>query len=173
MTSNVPYVTPVYMRAMANYNAKMNARVYAAASRIPDAERRTDRGVFWKSLHGTLNHLMWADHNWMSRLDAWPKPPVGQKDSASMIDDFDTLARERVAADEKISAWAARVDEAWLSGDLTWTSGTVGRSVTMPTGFVVMHFFNHQTHHRGQAHALITRAGEETGDTDLMMFFFS
>ncbi len=116
---------------------------------------------------------MWADHNWMSRLDAWPKPPVGQKDSASMIDDFDTLARERVAADEKISAWAARVDEAWLSGDLTWTSGTVGRSVTMPTGFVVMHFFNHQTHHRGQAHALITRAGEETGDTDLMMFFFS
>jgi uncharacterized damage-inducible protein DinB len=171
MASSAPFVTSAYVRAMAHYNAGMNARIYDAASKLSDDERKANRGAFWHSLHGTLSHLLWGDWNWMSRFDGWEKPPVGQKDSATMIADFDTLARERAAADEKISAWASRVDDAWLSGDLTWTSGTVGRSVTMPAGFVVMHFFNHQTHHRGQAHALITRAGGATGDTELMLFY--
>jgi uncharacterized damage-inducible protein DinB len=61
------------------------------------------------------------------------------------------------------------VDEATLAGDLVWFSGAAGREVRAPYAFTVMHLFNHQTHHRGQTHALLTRAGEKTGDTDLFL----
>jgi uncharacterized damage-inducible protein DinB len=163
------FVTPAFVRTMAAYNAAMNTRMYDAAGRLSDSARREMRGAFWGSIHGTLNHLLWADQIWMSRFDGWEPPKIGQKDSASLIADFGELARERARADAKISAWAARVDEAWLSGDQTWYSGSVQREVTLPRGTLMMHFFNHQTHHRGQAHAMITAAGEKTGDTDLFL----
>ena len=79
------------------------------------------------------------------------------------------LATSIEAADAKITAWAARADETWLSDDQTWFSGGLGRDVSMPRGLLMMHFFNHQTHHRGQAHAMITAMGEQVGDTDLFL----
>ena len=82
-------VTPAYVRTMAAYNAEMNRRLYDAAARIADAERRKDRGAFWGSLHGTLCHLLWGDRMWMSRFDGWPKPDVIQKNSAVLVSDFD------------------------------------------------------------------------------------
>ena len=162
-------VGPAFVRTMATYNAEMNRRLYAAAARLSDAERRKARGAFWGSIHGTLCHLLWGDQAWMSRFDDWPKPAVIQKESASLVQDFDELRRLRVAADEKISAWAGRVDEAWLAQDLVWFSQSAQKELRNPRGFLVTHFFNHQTHHRGQAHALITAAGEQTGDTDLFL----
>ena len=78
--------------------------VYEAAARLSDAERKHERGAFWGSIHGTLNHLLWADRIWMSRFDGWPPPPVPQKESAAMIADFATLKAEREAADAKIDA---------------------------------------------------------------------
>ena len=86
-----------------------------------------------------------------------------------MIADFATLKAEREAADAKIEAWAARVDEAWLAADQVWFSGAAQRELRMKRHFLMMHFFNHQTHHRGQAHAMITAANERTGDTDLFL----
>ena len=80
-------VNPAFVRTMAAYNAEMNRRLYEAAARIPDAERRKDRGAFWGSLHGTLCHLLWGDQMWMSRFDNWPKPTVMQKQSATLIAD--------------------------------------------------------------------------------------
>lgn len=160
-------ITPAYVRTMAAYNAEMNRRLYAAAARLPDAERRADRGAFWGSLHGTFCHLLWGDCIWMSRFAGWPKPSVRIKESAHMIEEFSELAAAREKADEGISAWAGAVDQAWLAADLTWFSGGAGREVTAPRSLLVTHMFNHQTHHRGQAHALLTRAGEKTGDTDL------
>jgi uncharacterized damage-inducible protein DinB len=162
-------VTPAYVHTMAAYNAEMNRRLYEASARIPDAERRKDRGAFWGSLHGTLCHLLWGDQAWMSRFDNWPKPDVIQKDSAALIGDFDELRRLRAAADEKISAWAGRVTDGWLAQDMVWFSSSVQREMRSPRSFAVTHFFNHQTHHRGQAHALITACGEKTGDTDLFL----
>jgi uncharacterized damage-inducible protein DinB len=164
-------VTPQFVQTMARYNTRMNERLYEAAKRIPDAERRKDRGAFWHSIHGTFNHLLWGDRMWMSRFEPakWQKPIVAQKDSATLIDGFDQLETERKAADLMIEAWASGVDDEWLGGDLTWMSGSAGRELSMPTSFLVAHFFNHQTHHRGQAHALITACGEKTGDTDLFM----
>jgi uncharacterized damage-inducible protein DinB len=162
-------VSPGYVRTMAAYNAEMNQRLYAAAGRLSDAERKRDRGAFWGSIHGTLNHLLWADQVWMARFDGWPPPAVSSKENANMFADFAALKAEREAADAKITAWAGRVDEAWLAADQVWFSGAAQRELRMKRSFLMMHFFNHQTHHRGQAHAMITAAAEATGDTDLFL----
>jgi len=162
-------VTPVFVRTMAAYNAEMNRRLYDAAARIPDAERRRDRGAFWGSLHGTLCHLVWGDLMWMSRFDDWEKPDVAQKASAGLIADFEELRRKRIDTDEGISRWAARVTEDWLGAEQVWFSASIQKELRQPRSLLVTHFFNHQTHHRGQAHALITACGEKTGDTDLFL----
>jgi uncharacterized damage-inducible protein DinB len=162
-------IEPAYVRTMAAYNTEMNRRLYAASLRIQDEERRADRGAFWGSLHGTLCHLFWGDSMWLSRFADWPKSDVPITRSAHMIEDFAALAAAREKLDGAISEWAAGVDEAWLEGDLTWFSGGANREVTAPRRLLVVHMFNHQTHHRGQAHALITRAGQKTGDTDLFL----
>lgn len=162
-------ITPSYVCTMAAYNTEMNRRLYAAAARIPDAERRRDRGAFWRSIHGTLVHLLWGDRMWMARFDGWQRPEVRIEDSAGMVQDFDALAEERVKADAAIEDWAGRVSDDWLVQDLTWFSGAAQRQVRAPRALLVTHFFNHQTHHRGQAHAMITGCGEPTGDTDLFL----
>jgi uncharacterized damage-inducible protein DinB len=162
-------ITPAYVRTMAAYNAEMNRRLYGAAGRLPDAARRMPRGAFWGSIHGTLTHILWGDQQWMSRFDNWPKPTTPIKQSAGMIEDFAALSAERETADANISRWAAKVDDAWLAKDLTWFSGAANREVSAPHQLLVTHFFNHQTHHRGQVHAMLTAAGQETGDTDLFL----
>ncbi|MEW6452257.1 MAG: DinB family protein [Pseudomonadota bacterium] len=162
-------INPAYVRTMAAYNAEMNRRVYGAAERLSDDVRRKDCGAFWGSIHGTLNHILWGDQMWMARFDNWPKPAIAQKQSPTLFADFAALQKERVAADVKISDWAARMSEDWLSADQVWFSGSTQREMRMARGLLVTHFFNHQTHHRGQAHALITAAGEQTGDTDLFL----
>jgi len=162
-------ITAQYVRTMAAYNAEMNRRIYAAAARLSDAERRKDRGLFWKSLHGTLNHLLWGDRQWMSRLDGWAPNTLGNPRSLGLIEGFDELTRERFAADARIEAFAARIDEAWLSQDLVWFSGAAGREMRRPRTGLLVHVFNHQTRHRGQAHAALTMAGVDPGDTDLFL----
>jgi uncharacterized damage-inducible protein DinB len=162
-------ITPAYIRTMAEYNAEMNRRLYGAAARLSDAERRLPRGAFWGSIHGTLTHLLWGDQQWMSRFDNWPKPATLIKQSAGMIEDFAVLSAEREKADADISRWATKVDDAWLAEDLTWFSGAANREIRAPLRLLVTHFFNHQTHHRGQVHAMLTAAGQETGDTDLFL----
>jgi uncharacterized damage-inducible protein DinB len=154
---------------MAAYNAEMNRRIYGAAAPLGEDARRLPRGAFWGSIHGTLSHLLFADSLWMSRFDGWAKPSGTLKESATFIMDFDDLRAKRTDADEKILAWAQRVDDDWLSKDQNWFSGALGADVSQPRGAVAMHFFNHQTHHRGQAHAMITAAGGQTGDTDLFL----
>ena len=105
----------------------------------------------------------------MFRFDGWPKPSVAQKDSPNLIGNFDELREARTKADAGISEWAARVHDDWIQEDQSWFSVSVGREMRTPRGVLLTHFFNHQTHHRGQAHAMITAAGEQTGDTDLFL----
>ncbi len=162
-------ITSAYVRTMAAYNAEMNRRLYAAAARLSDTDRRQPRGAFWGSIHGTLTHILWGDRQWMSRFDNWPKPAAPIAQSAAMIEDFAELHAAREEADAGISAWAAKVDEAWLGEDMTWFSGAANRQISAPKRLLVAHFFNHQTHHRGQAHAMLTAAGQQTGDTDLFL----
>lgn len=162
-------ITPSYVRTMAAYNAEMNRRLFGAANRLSDAARREDRGAFWHSIHGTLVHILWGDRQWMSRFADWPRPQTRIQQSDRHIEDWTELRAARDTADADIARWAERIDESWLGGDLTWWSGAAGREVSAPKRLLVAHFFNHQTHHRGQAHALITAAGEATGDTDLFL----
>jgi uncharacterized damage-inducible protein DinB len=162
-------ITPEYVRLMAAYNAEMNRRVYAAAAKLTDAERKQDRGLFWKSLHGTLNHLLWGDNNWLARFGVVPVPAVVLPGSHTLHDDFDALRTARVEMDARLIAWAAGMDAAWLAQDQTWYSGAAKREMTRPRWFLLVHLFNHQTHHRGQAHAALTGFGQDTGDTDLFL----
>ena len=154
---------------MASYNAAMNGSLYEAAGRMTDAERRADRGAFWRSIYGTFNHLLWADQIWMHRFDGWNRPALALPHSGTLILDFPALYAARTEADAGLIAWSHRVDASWLDGDETWFSGATQREVTRPRTLLVMHMFNHQTHHRGQAHAMLTAAGQDTGDTDLWL----
>lgn len=162
-------ISPAYIRLMAAYNSEMNRRIYAGADRLTEAQRREDRGLFWTSLFGTLNHLMWADRQWMSRLSDWPKNTIPNPQSPTLIADWQDLKSERTKADAKIEAWAAGIDDAWLSEDLVWFSGAAGKEMRREKHGLMVHFFNHQTHHRGQAHAALTGFGIDPGDTDLFL----
>jgi uncharacterized damage-inducible protein DinB len=117
----------------------------SCSDRIPDSDRRKDRGAFWGSLHGTLCHVLWGDRMWMARFDGWEKPAVIQKESATLIEDFDELRHQRVTDDRRISAWAARVTPDWLAEDMGWFSASVQRNLRHPRSFLVTHFFDHQT----------------------------
>ena len=160
-------ITLVYVRGFSAYNSEMNRRIYAAAGRLSEAERRADRGAFFGSIHGTLNHLLWGDQAWMSRFAGWPKPDKPGTESARLYDDFATMQAKRGEIDAGIEDWAADLTDDWLMGELTWFSGIAQRDMTAPRSVVLVHMFNHQTHHRGQAHALLTAAGQATGDTDI------
>ena len=145
-----------------------NGDLYGCADRLSDAERKLQRGAFFGSIHGTLNHLLWADQQWMSRFAGTETPKAKSiKESIAQHDDWAALKEARGAFDETIAAWAGGLDEAWLQGNLTWFSGTAGREVTKPKWLLVTHMFNHQTHHRGQVHCLLTQCGSKPGDTDL------
>ena len=160
-------ITTDWVRLMAAYNAEMNRRLYAAADGLAPAQRQEDRGAFFGSVHGTLSHLLWGDRTWMHRFDGWEKPEGGIKTSPGLFPDWQALKAARAETDAAIEAWAARVDPAWLRGSVSWFSAAMGCDMTRPTWVLVTHFFNHQTHHRGQAHALLTALGAATGDTDL------
>ena len=167
MTALPSIINPGYVRTMAAYNAEMNRRLYEAAGRLDDDERSADEGAFWSSITGTLCHIVWADQLWMGRFTGILGPDVAMADSAGICADFEVLAGLRAHMDRAICAWAGAVTEDWLAGTSTWMSMVLKREMTAPRSLLVTHMFNHQTHHRGQAHALITRAGEQTGDTDL------
>ncbi|HZU87786.1 MAG TPA: DinB family protein, partial [Stellaceae bacterium] len=113
-------ITPAYVRTMAAYNAAMNGRLYAAAERLGDDERRRERGAFWHSIHGTLVHILWGDCQWMSRFDGWPRPQTPIRESDRFVADWAELRQARDKADADIARWADTVDEAWLDQDLTW-----------------------------------------------------
>ena len=162
-------ITPDYCRTMARYNRWQNTSLMAAAESLEPAERVAPRGAFFGSILGTLSHLLWADAMWMSRFDGGARPAANLPESAAHVTDWAELAAERRAMDDRIDAWAASVTADALAGDLAWFSGAAGRDATKPVALCVAHFFNHQTHHRGQVHAMLTAAGATPEATDLFL----
>jgi uncharacterized damage-inducible protein DinB len=156
-----------YVQRMARYNRWQNENLYGVADTLSDADRRRERGAFFGSIHATLNHLLWGDRIWMSRLAGLPKPDAGIPQSVSLYADWNELKRERAALDAVIVDWADRVDAAALDGELTYFSGAINAQVSKPRWVLVTHMFNHQTHHRGQVHCMLTQAGGKPSDTDL------
>ncbi len=128
-------ITPAYVRTMADYNRWQNRSLYGAADGLSDEVRKQQRGAFFGSIHGTLNHLLFGDQIWMSRFAGTPKPKAaGIPDSVGMYERWEDLKRERAAFDEVIIGWAEKLDPKWLEGDLTWYSGAAKRDVTKPKG---------------------------------------
>ncbi|MGI9424487.1 MAG: DinB family protein [Hyphomicrobiaceae bacterium] len=157
-----------HVRLMAKYNRWQNDSIYEAAGTLTDDQRRTDKGAFFGSVHGTLNHILWGDRMWMHRFTGSPKPALASiRNSKDFYEAWDDLCTQRVAVDDEIAAWAASLSEAWLQDDLSWLSGSSQSEVTKPRWVLVAHMFNHQTHHRGQVHCLLTGFGANPGDTDI------
>jgi uncharacterized damage-inducible protein DinB len=153
---------------MARYNKWQNENLYGCADALGDEERKRERGAFFGSIHKTLNHLLWGDRIWMHRFAGTPRPDGGIPDSVALHADWEELKRARAAFDAAIVAWADALAPQWLEGGLTYYSGAAGREIAKPRWLLVAHLFNHQTHHRGQVHCMLTQAGQKPGVTDLV-----
>jgi len=160
-------IDSAYVQRMARYNRWQNENLYGVADRLSDEARRQERGAFFGSIHKTLSHLLWADRIWMSRFTGVPRPPGGIPESVTLYPNWENLKAERTAFDGTILQWAEAIDPAWLAADHSYYSGAAKREVTMPRWVLITHLFNHQTHHRGQVHCLLTQAGGKPSDTDL------
>ena len=160
-------IDPAYVRRMARYNRWQNQNLYGVADGLGEEERRRERGAFFGSIHKTLSHLLWADRIWMSRFTETSPPEGGIPGSVTLYPDWDGLKRERAAFDETMIAWTDGLTDSWFEGDHTWHSSAANRAITKPKWVLVTHMFNHQTHHRGQVHCMLTQAGGKPSDTDL------
>lgn len=151
---------------LAAYNNWANARLYEAAFALPETDYRRDVGAFFKSLNGTLNHLLVADRIWMKRLTGEGEHP--DRLNAIIHDDRSALALARADEDNRIIRFVASLDETALAGMLKYAT-TSGKPFEQLRADVLSHFFNHQTHHRGQAHTILSICtGKEPPPLDLL-----
>ena len=155
-----------YARTMARYNRWMNRKLYECSAGLSDGERKRDRGAFFKSIHGTLNHLLVGDSVWMGRFQGPVFVPASL--AQELHADFGELRRAREAMDQRILDWVANLTDAMLASELQYTSIVNPQPRRMPMGLAAAHFFNHQTHHRGQVTTLLSQSGIDPGVTDLM-----
>jgi uncharacterized damage-inducible protein DinB len=162
-------VTPEYCRMMARYNAWQNEGLRRLLTGMPDVELLRERGAFFGSIMATVNHLLWADRIWMARLAGTERPAGGIADSVGLTPTAAVWGAERFRTDGAITLWAERVDALDLLGDLVWQSALTGREERRAVAMCVVHMFNHQTHHRGQVHAMLTAAGMNPGPTELFL----
>lgn len=161
-------ITSDYARQMARYSNWQNESLTTAADGLDDAARQQDRGAFFGSIAGTLNHLLWGDRIWLDRFAGTGAPNFGSISlSVEEEPDWPAYKTARAACDAEISRWAASLSERDLQGDITWFSGSIGQEITKPTNLLIVHFFNHGIHHRGQVHAMLTAAGAKPDATDL------
>jgi uncharacterized damage-inducible protein DinB len=157
-----------HFQMMAAYNQWANELLYAAARGIPDEDYRLDRGAYFKSVHGTLNHILVADRIWMKRFTGEGDAP--KKLDTILRDDLLRLTIEREREDQRIVHWIEGMDAKAISGRFTYTTVTDMRTVSQRLAPALAHFFNHQTHHRGQVHALMTGFGADAPALDLIYF---
>lgn len=161
-------ITPAFARTMAAYNRWQNEAVLAAVERLDQAVLDADVGLFFGSITGTLNHLVWGDRLWLHRFAGTAQPEAASiAQSTTLFTDWPRLTAARRLTDRAIIDWADNLQPGWLAGDLVWYSGSLGCEVSRPRALLVVHLFNHQTLHRGQIHAALTRAGVATAPTVL------
>lgn len=164
-------MSPEWLGASARYNRWMNDKLYALAATLGDDVRKRDTGAFFKSIHGTFNHLLLADRVWLARFNGVPSPPgcIGPGGIRSLdqelYPDFDDLRRERALTDDALTAWISEVTAERLAAPLVYDR--LGQKHECPLWWATAHLFNHQTHHRGQVTALLMQQGCDPGVTDL------
>ena len=155
-----------HVRAMTSYNRWMNGRLYETCAQLSDEQRKQDVGAFFKSIHGTLNHLLLADRIWMGRFTGTTFVCASLRDE--LYADFEQLRRAREQEDARIGAWVDGLQAGDLQAELRFTSVVNPQPRCYPLWFALSHFFNHQTHHRGQITALLNQFQLDPGVTDLL-----
>ena len=162
-------ISAEYCRLMARYNSWQNASQVTAADGLTHADRWKDRGAFFKSIAATLNHLYWADALMLQRLKGNERPEQNIKHSLTSPSDWDDFKTLRLQRNEEIETWAAHLRDMDLDGMVAWYPGGGPTRIEKPKALCAVSLFNHQTHHRGQIHAMLTAAGAEPQPTDLPM----
>ena len=158
-----------HAQLMARYNRWQNESLYDAADPLGDEVRLKDRGAFFHSIHETLAHILWADQIWLSRFEMCEKPGCKGNETLTLYPDWAGLVMARRQMDDTVDRWGASLTAERLAEDLSWYSGAAGRDMSKPVWLLVTHIFNHQTHHRGQVHAMLTACGAKPDDTDLFL----
>jgi uncharacterized damage-inducible protein DinB len=171
-------MTTSHFAQLAAYNQWMNRKLYDAAAALPAERLHEDRGAFFGSIFGTLNHLVIADLIWLKRiaagfpgfaslrcLDGLPRPASLDQHLCATLPELDAL---RAGLDAAIVAFCAEALPSQLEAPFEYTSmkGVTSRKLL---GDVLLHVFNHQTHHRGQATTLFSQLGADVGPTDLLL----
>ncbi|WP_417687762.1 DinB family protein [Roseibium sp.] len=159
------HIDPALYQRMAQYNLWMTGKVYSAADKMSDSERKEDRGAFFKSVHSTLNHLLFGDRAWLGRFNgrSYEVKPIG----IDLYDDYEPLKAAHLDIANDIVAFTDEVTADWLAGTLEWVAIADGAVRYRPRWLCVTHMFNHQTHHRGQLSTLFSQTGIDIGVTDL------
>ncbi|MBP5977476.1 damage-inducible protein DinB [Brasilonema sp. CT11] len=143
-----------HFQMLANYNTFANRKVYEVCSQLSDVERKRIRQAFFKSIHGTLNHIMVGDRIWMGRFEGKQMPSTNL--DAILYEDFDELRSDRVLEDERIEAFMSKLNQDFFTKTISYVNNQ-GKLYTDPPNLLLAHFFNHQTHHRGQIHDMLTQ----------------
>lgn len=151
---------------LARYNRWMNERIYDVCEQLSDKERKLDRGAFFKSIHGTLNHILLGDKVWLARFhgEVFSVPGL----DCELLADFHDLREARATLDTAIETWAAGLTADILASTIEYTSIVDSKQHKYPMSVAVTHYFNHQTHHRGQITTLLNQCGLDYGGTDLI-----
>jgi|SRR6266404_1427940 len=153
---------------LASYNGWANNRLYDAVTKLRDEDYRADHGAFFGSLHGTLNHILIGDRIWMHVFTGQGVKP--RQLDAILYDDIDGLRAARRAEDERIAAYIASLSTRDLAGTVRYQTLRNPALIEQHLAPLLVHFFNHQTHHRGQAHCLLTGFTGEAPSLDLIIF---
>ncbi|MBU6439540.1 MAG: DinB family protein [Betaproteobacteria bacterium] len=166
-----------HLQLLAEYNRWMNERLYAAAARLGPEELARDRGAFFGSILGTLNHLVVADTLWLRRFARHPRQwpqiapvlqlPVPASLDAIVFPTLPELRQRRGDLDTWILQWTGALHDEDLDTPLHYANSK-GQPYCRELHGLLLHMFNHQTHHRGQATTLLTQAGADVGVTDLL-----
>lgn len=157
-----------HFQMMAAYNRWANGLVYDAAEQLSAEDYRRDVGAFFHSMNGTLNHILVADRIWMKRFTGQGEAP--DRLDAILHDTLPALRQAREAEDERIVAWIDGLDDDAFQGDFTYTTVVNPRTVSQRLAPALSHLFNHQTHHRGHAHMVLSVLGKEPPSLDLIYF---
>lgn len=158
-----------YVLEMARYNAWQNKQIMDVVKVADEAVLTKNQGAFFGSIIETLNHVLWGDSLWMSRwCDDIKKPYQGIEDSKVFTETLGVWQAERFRLDGRIRIWAETLSNLDLQGNQTWFSGAQNCEVTRPTAVCIIHMFNHQTHHRGQVHAMLSASGLPAPTSDLV-----
>ena len=155
-----------YFQRLSQYNQWMNEKIYQVCAFIPDEVRREDKKAFFDSIHGTLNHILLADKLWLSRFKKYTFEFKSLREE--LVTEFDLLWEERQKTDQEIQTYIDSLTEEKLLESWSFNSHSQQRKCTFLLWHLLQHFFNHQTHHRGQLTTLISQCGYDFGVTDLL-----